>query len=80
MYVRDAVRGRGVADAILARIEAATREAGQSVLRLETGDRQIAAMRFYERAGFRKCPVFGPYAQMTPHAIATSVFFEKKLS
>jgi putative acetyltransferase len=79
MYVRDTVRGRGVADAILQRIEAATREAGQVVLRLETGDRQIAAMRFYERSGFRQCPAFGPYAAMTPHAIATSVFFEKRL-
>jgi putative acetyltransferase len=79
MYVRDGLRGRGVADAILWRIEAATREAGQGVLRLETGDRQLAAMRFYERSGFQKCPVFGPYAEMTPHAIATSVFFEKRL-
>ena len=80
MYVRDGVRGRGVADAILRRIEAATRETGRDVLRLETGDRQLAAMRFYERSGFRKCPVFGSYAAMTPHAIATSVFFEKKLT
>jgi putative acetyltransferase len=80
MYVRDTVRGRGVADAILARIEAAARAAGQGVLCLETGDRQIAAMRFYERAGFRKCAAFGPYTAMTPHAIATSVFFEKRLS
>src|SRR5882724_2488165 len=36
MYVRENVRGRGVADAILARIEAEARDAGLSVLRLET--------------------------------------------
>src|ERR1700726_3123274 len=47
MYVRDAVRGRGVAQALLARIEAETRQAGQDVLRLETGDNQVAAMRLY---------------------------------
>jgi hypothetical protein len=49
------------------------------VLRLETGDRQLAAMRFYRRAGFRQCPVFGDYAQMAPQSIVTSVFFEKEL-
>lgn len=79
MYVRDAARGQGVADAILARIEAEARSAGLSLLRLETGDRQIAAMRLYARMGFRACPVFGEYARMAPSAIATSVFMEKRL-
>src|SRR5215831_20943045 len=45
MYVRKAARGQGVAQALLARIEAAGREAGLPMLRLETGDRQEAAMR-----------------------------------
>jgi len=44
MYVRDVARGKGVADAIVARIEQEVRDAGLSVLRLETGERQIAAM------------------------------------
>jgi putative acetyltransferase len=79
MYVRDAARGEGVADAILARIEEEVRDAGLSLLRLETGDRQVAAMRFYARAGFRRCPAFGAYALMTPQSIATSVFFEKRI-
>jgi putative acetyltransferase len=79
MFVRDSARGQGVADAILARIEAEVRGAGLSVLRLETGDRQVAAMRLYARAGFRECPAFGAYASMPPQSIATSVFFEKRL-
>ena len=79
MYVRDSARGQGVADAILARIEAEVRSAGHSVLRLETGVRQAAAMRFYARAGFRECPAFGEYRLMPLHSIATSVFFEKWL-
>ena len=79
MYVRDAVRGRGVAQALLARLETAAADAGLSELRLETGDRQIAAMRLYARAGFRRCAAFGDYAAMAPQAIATSVFFEKQL-
>jgi putative acetyltransferase len=79
MYVRDAARGRGVAQAMLTRIEIAARDAGLPVLRLETGDRQFAAIRLYERAGFRRCPPFGSYAEMAPATIATSVFFEKAL-
>ena len=79
MYVRDPARGQGVADAILARIEQEVRDAGLSLLRLETGDRQVAAMRFYARAGFRRCPAFGAYVLMAPQSIATSVFFEKRI-
>jgi putative acetyltransferase len=79
MYVRDAARGRGVAQALLARIEAEARQAGLDLLRLETGDRQIAALRLYTRAGFQPCPAFGAYATMAPQAIATSVFLEKRL-
>jgi putative acetyltransferase len=54
--------GRGVAQALLARIERETSEAGISLLRLETGVRQTAALRFYQRAGFRPCAAFGAYA------------------
>lgn len=79
MYVRPAARGRGVAEALLARIEAAVRDAGIARLCLETGDRQLAAMRFYERAGFVRCPVFGDYVDMPAASIVTSVFFEKRL-
>ena len=44
MYVRDAARGQGVADAILARLEQETQSAGLSLLRLETGIRGNAAL------------------------------------
>src|SRR5882757_6983874 len=79
MYVRDTARRQGVADAILARIEEEARSVGVSLLRLETGERQVAAMRLYARAGFRECPAFGAYALMTPQSIATRVFFEKRV-
>lgn len=79
MYVREAARGRGVADAVLARLEDEARAAGIDVVRLETGTRQFAALRFYERAGFRRCAAFGDYATMPPSSIATSVFFEKRI-
>jgi putative acetyltransferase len=79
MYVRDVARRQGVADAILARIEEEVRGAGLSLLRLETRERQIAAMRFYARTGFRRCPAFGVYALMEPQAIAASAFLEKQI-
>jgi putative acetyltransferase len=79
IYVRDTARGQGVADAILARIEQEVRGAGLSVLRLETGVRQIAAMRLYARAGFRECAAFGAYALKAPQSIAASVFFAKRV-
>jgi putative acetyltransferase len=80
MYVRDVARGNGVAQALLARIEREAREAGFLLLKLETGVRQSAALRFYEREGFQPCPAFGAYTTMAPQAVATSVFLQKQLS
>ena len=80
MYVREAARGRGVAQALLARIETEARAARLFVLRLETGERQVAALRLYTFAGFGPCAAFGDYVTMRPEAIATSVFLEKRLT
>ena len=79
MYVRPAMRGRGVAQALLARIEAEAKAAGLVWLRLETGDKQRAAIRMYERGGFARCAPFGVYAAMSPHQVATSVLLEKRI-
>ena len=79
MSVREAARGRGVAQALLARIEREARDTGFAMLKLETGVRQTAALRFYARAGFRPCAAFGDYTTMAASAIATSVFLEKPL-
>jgi putative acetyltransferase len=79
MYVRPHARGRGVAQAILARIEQEARTRGAIRLALETGDAQHAACRFYGRAGFTRCSAFGQYAAMPPAAIERSVFFEKPI-
>jgi putative acetyltransferase len=77
MYVRPAARGQGVARAILASIEAETRDANLRVLRLETGDKQTDALRLYRRYGFIDCPPFGDYAVLPPYTIAASIFLEK---
>lgn len=79
MYARPDARGSGVAAALLARLEDEARAGGVAVVRLETGDRQRTAIRFYARCGYRPCDAFGAYATMPPAKIASSLFFEKPL-
>jgi putative acetyltransferase len=79
MYVREAARGDGVAQAMLAHLEDVARNGGVTLLRLETGVRQPAAIRLYERVGFRPCAAFAPYTTMAPAAIKNSLFYEKQL-
>jgi putative acetyltransferase len=79
MYSRPSVRGRGVAKALLRRLEAEARAGGATLLRIETGIYQQEALRFYEGAGFLRCGAFGPYAEMPARAIETSLFYEKPL-
>jgi putative acetyltransferase len=69
----------GVATGVLRRLEDEARSAGYSVLRLETGSYQAAALGFYLREGFERCEAFGAYASMAPRAIETSVFCEKAI-
>jgi putative acetyltransferase len=79
MYTREAARRRGVGKALLACIEREARSTGNQVLRLETGIHQAAAIGLYEQWGFRRRGPFGHYADLPPHSIATSVFYEKPL-
>lgn len=80
MYVRKTARGEGAAQALLAHLESVTMSAGVPLLRLETGVRQPAALRLYERAGFRSCGAFPPYTSMAPSAVKNSLFYEKDLT
>jgi putative acetyltransferase len=79
MYTRPVMRGRGIAKAVLHKIEDEARGAGVTVLRLETGTQQREAIGLYERMGFQPRGPFGPYAAMPAHNIETSLFFEKVL-
>lgn len=78
-YVKPDQRGRGIADTILRQLGNVAAAKGVTLLRLETGTEQQAALRFYERCGFERCTAFEPYASMPPEAIASSVFMEKTL-
>lgn len=75
MFVAPPARGRGVGGRILAALEAWAASAGMTRLMLEAGDRQSAAIRFYERTGFVAIPCFGEYADA-----ALSRCFEKVLT
>ena len=79
MYVRPHARGRGVAQAVIARLEAEARSRGYKRLTLETGDVQHAAIKLYERAGFTVCKPFGEYLTLPPRTIERSVFMDKTI-
>jgi putative acetyltransferase len=74
MYVRPAFRGQGLSKRMLTHLADYSAEQGYTVLRLETGIYQEAAISLYERTGFYKVPPFGDY-QDDP----MSLFYEKKL-
>ncbi|MFO7756945.1 MAG: GNAT family N-acetyltransferase [Roseovarius sp.] len=72
MFVAENARGRGVADAILRRLEDEARAQGLASLKLETGTGLDAAQRLYARHGFTRCGPFGSYPDAPP-----SVFMQK---
>ena len=80
MFVTEAARGHGIARALLHHVESEAASDGFNVLYLETGLRQTAALRLYERAGYNQCGVFGNYRGMPPQVLETSVFMEKHLN
>ncbi|KAG9085574.1 hypothetical protein FS749_004322 [Ceratobasidium sp. UAMH 11750] len=61
MYAAPSVRGSGAALSVLLALERYARAIGIKALKLETGNRQQDAMRFYERHGYISIPKFGHY-------------------
>lgn len=74
MVVQPQARGRGLGAALVAGLERQAVLAGRPLLRLETGVRQRAAIRLYERLGYRRC---APFAGARPSPFG--VFMEKLL-
>jgi GNAT superfamily N-acetyltransferase len=74
MFVHRDHRRSGIARALLAELERRAVALRYTMLRLETGHRQAAAMALYESSGFRRIPAFGRHLHDP-----TSVCFEKPL-
>ncbi len=64
MYVHPAARSRGVAAALLAALEETARSLGYEAVRLDTGPKQVHALRMYRRAGYVEVPPYNdnPFA------------------
>jgi GNAT superfamily N-acetyltransferase len=75
MYVRPQYRGLGFGRLLLNHLADYTRAHDVSLLRLETGIHQRAAISLYERAGFQRIPPFGPYTDDP-----LSLCYEKRLA
>lgn len=74
MYVDPERRGAGVGFALVERLEAEAVSRRATVIRLETGIHQHAAIGLYERCGYARRGPFGDYTEDP-----MSVFMEKSL-
>lgn len=75
MYVRPQFRGLGLGKLMLDHLTEYAQQQGVSLLRLETGIHQSAAIGLYERMGFKQIAPFGEYKDDP-----LSRFYEKRLS
>lgn len=74
MYVKEEMRGNGIASIVLQELEKWCIELKYEKCILETGLAQPEAIRLYTKNNYQRIPNYGQYAD-----IATSVCFEKKL-
>jgi GNAT superfamily N-acetyltransferase len=74
MFVAPEARGLGAATDLMQALEDDARAAGAARIVLHTGDRQVAAVRAYQRHGYTPIPVYEPYVGMP-----ASLCFEKIL-
>lgn len=75
MYLDRALRGSGIATAMMEELETHARSRGLPAIKLETGPELAAAVRLYRRFGFTECGPFGGYPD-----IPSNSFMEKSLA
>jgi len=73
VYVAPEARGRGVARALLARLEEIAREVGDSTLRMDSGAKQAASVALFSSIGYEQI------ADYNGNAVA-AYWFEKRLA
>ncbi|MFK8056360.1 MAG: GNAT family N-acetyltransferase [Saprospiraceae bacterium] len=74
MFVTEDQRGSGAASELLSFLEETAKQKGFKRIVLETGVRQVAAVKFYERSGYVCIENYPPYV-----AMENSVCYEKVL-
>lgn len=74
MYLKPEKRGSGIASDILNALENWAKEIGNKRIVLETGKRQVEAVKFYHKSGYHRIPNYGQYINMD-----NSCCFEKDL-
>jgi len=74
MFVSSEKRGTGVAQKILRELEICAKELGYNKCILETGVRQVEAVKFYKKCAYKIIPNYGQY-----HGMKNSICFEKKI-
>lgn len=74
MFVSERCRNQGVAQKILIELEIWAKELGYKKCVLETGKRQVEAVKFYHKCDYIVIPNYGQYQEME-----NSICFEKKL-
>ncbi|QNK64200.1 GNAT family N-acetyltransferase [Pedobacter sp. PAMC26386] len=74
MYTSPASRGKGIASNILTELEIWATELAYKKCILETGIRQLEAIKLYKKNGYQVIPNYGQYAK-----IETSVCFQKDM-
>jgi putative acetyltransferase len=75
MYVHPDARGERIGERMLQQLESLLTDDGVAFARLETGGEQHAAVKLYERCGYRRCAAFGGYPDN-----GLSLFYEKRLA
>lgn len=74
MYVAPAARGKGIASIVLEELETWTRELTCQRCLLETGVKQLEAIRLYQKNAYQIVPNYGQYQGM-----GNSICFEKSV-
>nr|WP_314860255.1 GNAT family N-acetyltransferase [uncultured Undibacterium sp.] len=74
MYVAPGARGQGIASTVLQELEDWTMQLAYKTCLLETGVKQLEAIRLYQKSGYQIVPNYGQY-----EGVSNSVCFEKTI-
>jgi len=74
LYVPQTARGLGVAKILMAHLEREAKAKGHTSVKLETGDKLVAAVSLYTSLDYAVCGTFGEYEEHP-----ASLFMEKAL-